>query len=340
MATKIYFPHIVPHQGEVKMRMGMDYRTTISGLKTYQATKYELTSGPKSLSPMLLSMLRFASFMNIIFIIGTFGYFLFYRQWWRTSSWTALEEAPEHLLLHLVSATVWTIVSTLNLFKHQSMREHRITGYIGVLSTIGMFATGISMSLEVIKNTQSRLAKENIEPSWSWWGDDEANLWTNTFIQSISIFQVACMSFYLVASSIRAARAHQIRRHKELMSQIHLLLTDMVTPRIMAIFLRFLLPNIGRSSIVTIASILQWIRHITVLSTRVHHLLLHNIIAFVLSLIMMMHSTNEIIVWVCVSTMVVIALVERPPIKREQAKDEAKRYQMKRTTLLRKFKRT
>eukprot|EP00814_Leptocylindrus_danicus_P003599 CAMPEP_0116018366 /NCGR_PEP_ID=MMETSP0321-20121206/8605_1 /TAXON_ID=163516 /ORGANISM="Leptocylindrus danicus var. danicus, Strain B650" /LENGTH=486 /DNA_ID=CAMNT_0003488745 /DNA_START=3059 /DNA_END=4519 /DNA_ORIENTATION=- len=331
---------MVPHQGEVKMRMGMNYRTTISGLKTYEATKYDAFSGPKSLSPMLLSMLRFASFMNYSFVVGTLGYFLFYRQWWRTSTWTAMEDVPEHLLLHLISAAVWTVVSALNFFKHQSMPEHRITGYIGVLSTIGMFATGISMTIEVLNNTKLRLAKENIEPTWSWWGDDEANLWTNTFIQSISVFQVACMSFYLVTSSIRAAREHQIRRHKELMSQIHLLLTDMITPRILAAFLRFLFHDIiGRSSNLTIASILQWIRHITVLSTRIQHLLPHNIIAFALSFLMVVYSTHEMLVWGCVATMVAIALVEKPPIKREPAKDETKRYQMTRTTLLRKFKR-
>ena len=78
--------NMVSHDLNVTMKLGFDHRSTISGMKSYTEAKYDPSTGPKSLSPSLLMILRFASFLNIIFITFTLSFsFILKKQWWMSS---------------------------------------------------------------------------------------------------------------------------------------------------------------------------------------------------------------------------------------------------------------
>ena len=150
--------------------------------------------------------------------------------------------------------------------------------------------------------------------NWKWSGNDLKDKRLNAIIQAMSIFQVGFMSLYLLISAIRAARQKRIQQHKEKMSQIHLLLTDMFTPRISAFILRFAFPMIGRECIVTLASIIQWYRHMVVLRTKSKHLIPHNIVSLLLSITWLICYESRSVLLCTPVIMVAIALTENPNI--------------------------
>jgi len=51
---------------------------------------------------------------------------------------------------HLVSGVIWTITSALNFFSWKSRRVHKIIGYVGVLSLIVLFLSGMTMQLDLL----------------------------------------------------------------------------------------------------------------------------------------------------------------------------------------------
>lgn len=198
---------------------------------------------------------------------------------------------------------------------------------------IGIVCTAILMQRESHISAKDKSA--NI--IWNWTGSDERDLRLNSLIQTMSIFQVACMSFYLMTSALRAARCKRIQQHKETMSQIHLLMTDMFTPRISSFLLRSIIPMIGRDSIVTIASLIQWYRHVTVLTTRSKHLMPHNILSFALSSLMIVCCEHHFITYTPL-IMVVIALFETPSVPHHTIQRNKQLEMTKRVSMVRKFR--
>lgn len=75
---------VISNDSVPTMNIGFDHRSTISAMKSYTETKYDSASGPKSLSPVLLSMLRFASFLNIIFLVATITFVILTGKWWKS----------------------------------------------------------------------------------------------------------------------------------------------------------------------------------------------------------------------------------------------------------------
>lgn len=221
---------------------------------------------------------------------------------------------PHDLPIHITCCLAWTITSALNFFKRQHTTEHKLTGYVGVGSLFGIFISGSNIQLESYNKAQPKLERFHIFS-----GDSYNDMMLNNIIQTLSILQVACMSFYLVASSIRAAKSKRIRRHKETISQIHLLMTDMFTPRLTALLIRFIFPQFGRNFVVTIASVLQWSKHIQFIRLNAKHLIPHNIVSFLLSILILCFSRSQSILWSAFTLLVVIAFIETPPSRQRES---------------------
>jgi len=105
----------------------------------------------------------------------------------------------------------------------------------------------------------------------------------NSLIPTFSVFQVALGSFYLLGRSVRAAIEKNIARHKISMSQIHLLMADMVTPRIVALCLRFVFPMLDKKTAFTVACIIQARRHIQIIKEKAPYLIPSNYLSVFLS---------------------------------------------------------
>jgi len=75
---------IVPDKNHVKMQIGT-HRTTISGLRSYKENRYDLENEQKSLSPALLSMLRYSTFLNIVFMFGSLCHFAWKGTWYQST---------------------------------------------------------------------------------------------------------------------------------------------------------------------------------------------------------------------------------------------------------------
>ena len=67
------------------------------------------------------------------------------------------------------------------------------------------------------------------------------------------------------------------------MSQIHLLMADMVTPRIVALCLRFVFPMLDKKTAFTVACIIQARRHIQIIKAKAPYLIPSNYLSVFLS---------------------------------------------------------
>jgi len=154
--------------------------------------------------------------------------------------------------------------------------RHKVMGYIGVASVMVLFFSGVSMQLEILSEVQAelqgQLAHGMNSSSWA--------LIVNIIIHTLSFLQVSEFSFYLVATSINAARRRQIQKHKITMSQLHLLLADMAVPRLTAFLFRYFFPWIDRNTAMSLACMLQWYRHTQLLYARAEYMVKMNLISF------------------------------------------------------------
>eukprot|EP00978_Attheya_sp_CCMP212_P009096 scaffold21409_cov54-Attheya_sp.AAC.2 len=252
---------------------------SISDLKASNATK-TASGNARSVTPQLRSVLRFSTWMNVFILGGTFAYYAATSSWFRSSYWSRFERVPSHLIHHLVSGVIWTITSALNFFSWKSRRAHKIIGYVGVLSLIVLFLSGMTMQLDLL----GELFVKNVQTGGDLWMQQNFMVaFLNSLIPTFSVFQVALGSFYLLGRSIRAAIEKNIARHKISMSQIHLLMADMVTPRIVALCLRFVFPMLDKKTAFTVACIIQARRHIHIIKAKAPYLIPSNYLSVFLS---------------------------------------------------------
>lgn len=178
------------------------------------------------------------------------------------------------------------------MFAWSSRKLHKCVGYVGVLSAITLFLSGMFMQVDVLTETVVTVKEKVglVAPEWQ----SIQNLllyrsnWVlllDTSIHTLSVLQVSLVSFHLVATSIRAARRRDVTKHKTSMSQLHLLLADMYTPRIFAFFIRFALPSISTTAAFSLGCIIQWIRHARLIVAKAPDLLPANCLSCFLSLV-------------------------------------------------------
>jgi len=263
---------------KVQVGLTVGARSTISGFRKSTFNKFSTKHG--HLQPRLVSILKFAVILNVLVILSSIFVYLMYGKWWRFSLDVAYENLPKMFHAHLFSGILWTAALIHNFFAKTGGWRHRLVGYIGTLSVMTLFFSGVWMQLEALID-----AKENLIGNV-----DERRLSTtlpllfNTLIQTLSFLLVAEVSFFLTVYSIKSARLRQIQVHRTTMSMLHLLLADMAVPRLTAFLFRYFLPWISRSTALSLACVLQASRHVQLMLARAHYMVPINYVAVCVSI--------------------------------------------------------
>jgi len=265
---------------KVQVGLTVGSRSTVSNFRKSVLSKFSTKHGV--LSPKLVSMLRFALMMNVIVLLsGIFGYLLT-GKWWRYSLGVEYEHLPLGFHTHLCSGILWTIVLIHNFFISTKGWTHRVMGYIGVGSLTALFLSGVSMQLDGVVEAEAKLHVGALSKEALCWISRWA-LIANTCIQTLSFLLVTESSFFLLTYSIKSARHRRINVHRTTMSMLHLLLADMAVPRVTAFIFRYFLPWLDKSSALSLACLLQLVRHIQLMRARAKYMVPINCIAVVVS---------------------------------------------------------
>jgi hypothetical protein len=263
---------------KVQVGLTVGARSTISGFRKSTFNKFSTKQG--QLQPRLVSILKFAVMLNVIVVMSSISVYLMFGKWWRFSLDVEYKNLPKMFHVHLISGILWTVVLIHNFFIKTGGWRHRLIGYVGIVSVMALFFSGVSMQLDVLVEAKEKLERHAEDGLISL-----ANLplFINTCIQTLSFLLVAEVSFFLTAFSIKSARRRQIHLHRTTMSMLHLLLADMAVPRLTAFLFRYFLPWIDRSTALSLACILQAGRHVQLMRARANYMVPINYVAACLS---------------------------------------------------------